>query len=305
MCTNILRQSLIILFLILIPLSFCLYAATVDRILATINDEFITLSDYRLFLKREGYKGAEGVEEGNLKKLIEERLILREAKDKGIISTDEEVEELLDEISKERGISRDQIISLFNGEERDYKNLLKDKIMSLKLIEEEVDSKVVINESETERFYNERREHFRKAPERVEIEILFMPYPSDASVTEITDLKLKSLKVLKMLKEGDDFEWIARRYGEFKGPGSFERGALLNPLNNTVFSLNEGDISNPIWTDDGVYIVKVIKRFEATYQPLEDVKDQIYRILYDNKRAELLNNWLKGLWEKASIIIRD
>lgn len=281
------------------------YAATVDKILATVNDEFITLSDYRFYLKREGYLQSDGVDEGILKQMIEERLLLREARNRGITSSDTEVDEMISEIANERGISRDEIIGLFKGEKKNYKDFLRDKIVPLKLIKEEVDSKVVINEGDIEQFYNEHREYYRKEPEMVEIETLFMALPQDASVTEITDLKLKTLKVLKVLKEGNDFEGIARRYGEFRSLGRFERGALLNPLNDVAFSLKEGEISNPIWTGEGAYIIRVVKKLETTYQPLEDVKTQIFKILYDNKRAELLNGWLKRLWEGASISMKN
>lgn len=299
------KITAIITIFIILTTPVCLPAATVDRILATVNDEFITLSDYRIYLKREGYTHTEGVDEGILKRMIEERLILREAIKKGITSTDAEIDEMINEIAKERGASKDELISLLKGEDKDYKDLLRDKIVTLKLIKEEIDSKVLIDERDIEQFYNEHREYYRKEPERVEIETLFMAFPAEASVTEVTDLKLKTLKILKMLKEGNDFEVIARRYGEFRRPGRFERGALLNPLNDIAFSLKEGEISNPIWTGEGAYIIRVARKLEATYQPLEDVRTQIFKILYDNRRAELLNGWLKRLWEGASISMKD
>lgn len=300
------RESIFIIFAFLITafLPQGLHAATIDRILATVNDEFITLSDYRLYLKREGYT-QEGVDEAILKRMIEERLILREANVKGITVSDVEIEDMIKEISKERGMSRDEIIEILKGEKRDYKSILRDKILSLKLMMEEVDSKVVVDERELEQFYEKNKEHYRIDPERVEIEMLFMAFPPDTSITELTALKLKSLKVIKMLREGSDFEGIARRYGEFSRPGKFENGALLNPLNDIAFSLKEGEISNPVWTDTGVYIIKVIKKLEAKYQPLNNVKNQIYRILYDNRRAELLNDWLKRLWGGASISLKE
>lgn len=294
----------LILFCLLDLMTFC-YATTVDRILATINDEFITLSDYRLYLKREGYGEQGDVKEEILKKMIEERLILREARNRGITTTDAEIEEMIDEIAKEREISREEIISILGREGRDYKELLRNKIISLKLIKEEVDSKVVIRESDLEQFYREHREHYRTEPESVEIETLFMALPPEASVTEITDLKLKALKVMKMVKEGGDFEGIARVYGEFNRLGRFEKGSLLNPFNEIAFSLREGEISNPVWTAEGAYIIKVVKKSGARYQPLKDVRDQIYRILYDNRREGLLNDWIRRLWEGASISIKE
>lgn len=84
--------------------------------------------------------------------------------------------------------------------EKDYKKFLRDKVIALKLIKEEVDTKVIVNEKEIEQFYNKHKEHYRKEPEKVEIETLFIPLPPEASVTEITDLKLKSLRILKMIR---------------------------------------------------------------------------------------------------------
>lgn len=101
------------------------------------------------------------------------------------------------------------------------------------------------------------------------------------------------------------FEGVARRYGEFRRLGSFEKGGLLDPLNEIAFSLNEGEISNPLWTDEGVFIIKVIKRFEPSYQSLSNVRNQIYRILFESKRAEIRNDWLRRLWEGAAISIKD
>ncbi|MFN3396632.1 MAG: SurA N-terminal domain-containing protein [Thermodesulfovibrionales bacterium] len=108
--------------IIILTTTICLSASTVDRVLATVNDEFITLSDYRIYLKREGYTYTEGVDEGILNRMIEERLILREARKKGITSTDPEIDEMINEIAKERGVSKDELINFLKGEEKDYKD---------------------------------------------------------------------------------------------------------------------------------------------------------------------------------------
>ncbi len=295
--------TVILTFWFLLNLSYYSNAKTVDKILVTIDDEFITLTDYMLFLKREGYTPQDSINEGFLKELIEERLILKEAKRRGVTVTDKEIEEMTDEMARQRGISRDKLIADLKEEGRGYKDLLRDRIIYQRVINDEVDSKVLVSERDIEEFYAGHKDHFRLEPEMVEIETLFMVVPPDASITEITELKLKSLKIIRLLKEGGDFEGIARRYGEFKRLGRFERGALLSPLNEITFSLKEGEISNPVWTVEGVYVIRVVKRLEATYRPLGDVRDQIYTIIYDKKRSELLNNFLKRLWEAASIRI--
>src|SRR5512136_2924273 len=84
------------LFMVAILVVLCLpensHGAMPDRVVAIVNNEAITLTDYKLFVKYIGLQDSgEEVDEGLLKKLIEEKIILCEAKNRGIEVSDGEV----------------------------------------------------------------------------------------------------------------------------------------------------------------------------------------------------------------------
>jgi parvulin-like peptidyl-prolyl isomerase len=74
-------------------------------------------------------------------------------------------------------------------------------------------------------------------------------------------------------------------------------------LDKKVFSMKKGEISDPIWVSEGVYILLLVDVSNELYAPLEDVKGAIMSELYKLKRERYFNEWLKTLWEKASVTI--
>jgi parvulin-like peptidyl-prolyl isomerase len=78
---------------------------------------------------------------------------------------------------------------------------------------------------------------------------------------------------------------------------------LIPALDEKIFSLRDGEVSDPVWTKEGVYILKMLKRTLPVYSPVERSKDQITGLLYEQKREEKYNEWMKKLWERSSVKI--
>lgn len=287
---------------------------TMDRVIATIDDEAITLSDYQRFVKSIGaIDQASEVDEGVLRRLMEERVILHEAIRRGVEANDGEVNSMIEEFRKDNALSQEDLerelakegISL-----RNYRKLIRDKIVSLKLVGMDVDSTVEITDKEVENFYNANKRDYVSDPDRVEIQAIFLKLGENATVTEITDLKRKALKIAAQLKNGDSFEVLLNQYGdEFlknkEGKlGEFERGALIPKLDEKAFSMREGEVSDPIWVKEGVYILKLIHKTGEKFRPMGEVKGEIQKLLYSQKRDRLLNEWIKTLWERSSITLK-
>jgi peptidyl-prolyl cis-trans isomerase SurA len=312
----------ITLFMLLInSLAVCpCYGITVDRVLATVGDDIITLTDYRQFVKdMDGdiedivnIENRDIVNETLLKRLIEDRIILHEAKNKGIEVSEEEVDTWINAFREENVLSQEEFEEILNEEGmsiNDYRKMTKDKIISLKLINIYVDSKVVVSDDEIEAFLNENKKNYIKTPETVEIRAIFLRLGKDASVTEITDLKRRSLKIASMLKDGESFDRLVYEYSDepLKSQdgllGEFTEGELIPALDRKAFSMKKGEISKPIWVSDGVYILQIADRKSEVYKPNEEVKKEIYHYLLEQKREKLFNDWIKGLWETASVKI--
>jgi parvulin-like peptidyl-prolyl isomerase len=288
------------------------FGFTLDKVLAVVDKEVITLSDYLVFAKSMGAAVTADVNEALLKKLIEEKVILHEAYARGVEVSDTETDTMLEEVKKDGGLSQSDLERELMKEGTNfssYRKVVKERLIALKLIGAEVDSKVIVTEKEIEKFYSENRKDYMARPARAEVEAIFLRLNEDATVTEITDLKRKALRIADELRNGGNFDSLADRYNdeqlrERQGRlGEFQRGALIPQLDVKVFSMGRGDVSGPIWVKEGVYIVKLVKRTDDEFRPLEDVRGEIYGHLFAQKREKIFNGWVRSLWEKALITI--
>ncbi len=319
----IIYSSLIIGLLItnLIPLKTS-SAITVDRVLATVGNEVITLADYKQFIKSIIYvtedadvkENSDIIDEEILNRLIEDRIILQEAKNKGIEVSEKEINAWIDAFKRENELTQEEFEELLMKEKLsidDYKNIAKKNLVASKLINLAVDSKIVVTDKDIESYYHEHKNKFIKTPKTVEVGAIFLKLKKDASITEITDLKLKALKISYMLKQGASFDILVDEYSDepLKSQdgklGEFTEGELISALDKKIFSMEKGEISEPIWFNDGVYILRLIDKKEAIYKPIEEVKVEIYDYLFNQKKEKLFNNWIKSLWETYSVKINQ
>ncbi len=297
-----------ILFTILLLFLACgmSFGVTVDRVLATVNNEVITLSDYRKFLLRlDPAADRSTVTETYLRRLIEEHLILQEARTAGIDVTADEVEQSIAYFKKQSGLSQAELEKSLAEEGMtmsEYRSELKNHLISLKIIDKEVSAKVLVSTSDINRYYEQSKQLFLESPERAQVKALHLKLSDNPTLTEITDLKVKSLKISAEIRNGEPFEKVAVQHVDF---GEIQRGTLIPALEDKIFSMKEGEVSGPVWTKEGVYILKLVKRNMPSYIPQAKVRDQIYAKVYEQQKEQKFNEWMKRLWEKSSVTIRQ
>jgi peptidyl-prolyl cis-trans isomerase SurA len=294
----------------LVPLS---HGTIIERILASVGNEVITLADYQRFLKV--FHGAEHndvVDEKLLRTLVEEKIIVREARKKGLEADTVEVDRMIEEIRSQNDLSGEDFEKALKEEGLNlgwYRKMLEEKVLESKLVGSEVDSKILIRDEEILEYYHENKKRFLDSPEMVEIKAIYMVLKEGASLTEITDMKRRALKITALLKDGENFDKLVDEFSDEplksqKGVlGMFTEGALITPLDRAAFSLKEGEISDPVWVNEGVYILKHGGKTGESYKSVEDVKEEIRGILFNQKREKLYNEWIQTLWEKSSVII--
>lgn len=286
---------------------------TVDRILATIDDQVITLADYKLFTGAfQSRQSDDGIDEKLLRQLIEEKLIAIEAKRRGMEAPDEEVEKTIEEFRSLNDLSTDDLETFLKEDGIDlekFRTIVKERILISEILGTEVDGKVLIYDQEIEEYYLSHLQEFIESPEHVELKAIFLLLRDGSSLTEITDMKRRALRIVAFLREGDNFDRLVDEYSDepLKSHGGvlgkFTRGALIDPLDQKAFSMKPGEISDPVWVGDGVFILQLIKRAAETYKPLQEVKPLIHEILFRQKREKAFNDWIKLLWEKSSVKI--
>ncbi|GAB4482287.1 MAG: SurA N-terminal domain-containing protein [Thermodesulfovibrionales bacterium] len=287
--------------------------ATIDRVIAVVNKEPVTLSDYKKFVSRMGVPPEDAVvDEKVVRMMIEEKIILFDAAKKGFTATDQEVEASLKSFQQQNGLSPQEFEKRLSEEKlslAEYKNLLRENIMALKNVDREVNSKIFVADSEVDAYYEQNRKLFSKTPERLLVKAIFMKISETPSLTEITNLKIRSLKISAEIKKGESFEKMVSLYADevFRLRdgvlGEFDRGTLIPALEEKIAGMKEGEVSEPVWTKEGVYILKLARRTPETYLPLADVRQQVRQSLYDRKRDEKYTEWIKELWKQSSVTI--
>ena len=100
---------------------------------------------------------------------------------------------------------------------------------------------------------------------------------------------------------GVKFEDLAKEFSEdsrrAKGGdwGWTKRPDFKPEFSEPLFALKKGEISAPVVTPDGCYLLFAEDRKFAGIQPLDDVRDQIERILVQQMAQVSQERWLERL----------
>ncbi len=294
------------------------YAEVVDRIVVVVNNEIITQREVDVLLApvyaqyRTMYQGEELIRrledarEKILKQLIEDRLILSEAKKQNITVEEKEVASKIDEIKKNVGSERD-LENLLNEQNLTLKELrerYKERIMIRKLIDQKVGMRIMITPLEVKNYYNAHKEDFLQ-PEEIKLKTILIK-PKKEGDGEDRALQLMR-DILKRLKTGCDFEGLAKEYSDAPGAsegglmGNVKKGDLMPQIENVVFNLKEGQISGIIQSSLGYHIFKVEEKKTRRTRELPEVRQDIEEYLYREKANEKLKGWISSLAKSAYI----
>ena len=87
--------------------------------------------------------------------------------------------------------------------------------------------------------------------------------------------------------------------------GIIARGQALPAIEDVVFNLEEGNISEPIKTTAGIFILKVKTRYPPQQVPLEEARERIIATISEEKFNERMERWLAELKGRAYIEIKN
>jgi peptidyl-prolyl cis-trans isomerase D len=118
-----------------------------------------------------------------------------------------------------------------------------------------------LTDQEIEAYYREHQDEFRADPSANLSYIFFEKKPSQADEDEI---KERLVEIKQEITEGEDFAGMAEDYSEDVGSGKdggnlgwFGKGAMVAPFEQTAFSLEPGEMSEPVKTQFGWHLIKV------------------------------------------------
>ncbi|HET6933478.1 MAG TPA: peptidylprolyl isomerase [Candidatus Angelobacter sp.] len=315
----------------------------VDEIIARVNDQIITRSDYekakaaqldelkQRFPADWQSKWTEAQKE-ILRDLIDQQLLMEKGKELGITGETEVVKRLnqmrqqmglasMDDLEKE---AKKQGVSF-----EDYKEQIRINVVTQQVIGQEVGGKIHITEEEVQDFYKQHQKEL-EGPEEVNLsEIMISTQPpkpeadsdkdKDSAAqdkllpedpTKVAEAEKKAEEAEKALKAGAKFEDLARKVSDGAtagqgGPlGSFKRGELAKELEDKTFSLKPGEFTEPLRTKQGFIILKVNGHRSAGVPPLKEVEDKIREAIYSQKLEPAARAYLGKLRDQAYIDVK-
>ena len=138
-----------------------------------------------------------------------------------------------------------------------------------------------VSETDLQRFYDDNEQRLT-LPERVRVRHILLKWKPLGTQDDRAALRKQMQPILERARAGEDFAALAREFSEDSGTrqnggdtGLFMRGTMVPPFEQAAFSLQPGEISDPIDTVFGVHILKVEERQEGRLLPLDDVRDQL------------------------------
>ncbi len=294
-------------------------AEVVDRILAIVNDEIVTEQELQIVMApviaqyRTMYTGQEYEEKTAaarkefLEKVINDKLILGEAKRKQVIVKDPEVDEMMADV-RNKFPSREAFLRAIEDQgltEKKLWNRFRDQLMTQKLVAYEVKSKVSVSPGEVNEYYKGHSLDFVQN-DRVHLQHILIRTSSRPE----EEAKTLAENLLSQLEAGRSFEELAQlnsdgaEASEGGDMGWVEKGQLMGEIDEKVFALEQGQIAGPVKSSLGYHIFKVLERNRFSVKPLAEVRGQVQDVLFKEKLDERLESWMRSLKKNAYISIR-
>jgi len=234
-----------------------------------------------------------------LDQIIEQRLILQEARRRNALATEEQVDAALADIKKnfpsdaEFQFALDQRgLTLTDLRNRLRTNLTVQNLQALV-------SQATVGAAEIQKYYDQNRREFDR-PEQVRVRHILVETEAEARF------------VLARLARGEKFEELARQLS--KDPGSKDqsgdlgfvaRGQLVPEFEEAAFGLQPGQTSGVVKTQYGYHVIRGIARQPGKPSTLDEVRDQIRRQLLAKKQEADFAAWLKQVKQTAKITRSD
>jgi peptidyl-prolyl cis-trans isomerase SurA len=313
----------------------------VEEIIARVNNEIITRTEYahsRDQLKQEAQQqnptGADKIiaerQRDVLRDLIDQQLLLQRGKDLGITG-DTELIKRLDEMRKQMNLgSMEELEKAAEAQGisyEEFKQTTRNQIITQRVIGQDVGSHMSLGKDEIKKFYEEHQAEM-ELPEQVRLSELLVapktPPPAPAAAAgapPVTPLQAdadaalaaaqaKAQGLLDQLHKGGSFEDLAKKQSD--GPSAaqggdlsyFKRGVLAKELEDRVFAMKAGEVTDVIRTKQGFVILKVTEHQQAGIPPLKEVEPRIQDALYMQRLQPALRAFLTKLREEAFIDIK-
>ncbi|MDH2915668.1 MAG: peptidylprolyl isomerase [Gallionella sp.] len=251
---------------------------TLDRIRAVVNDDVITQQELTLRLnaaikqlQKQGTLLPDNniLEKQVLERMITEMLQSQFAKENGLRVDDAQLEKALTRVAQQ---NKFESVAAFRAKlEKDgidfnkFREEIRAEIVSVRLREREVDSKLLISESDIEDYLATQANQGNKG-EELQLAHILIVVPEQASAESIQTYKRRAEEAQSKLKGGAPFAQVAAGYSDAKDAlqggllGWRPADRLPSLFSDPLSKMKPGEVSPLLRSPTGFHLIKLLER---------------------------------------------
>ncbi|MBI4468201.1 MAG: peptidyl-prolyl cis-trans isomerase [Acidobacteria bacterium] len=299
----------------------------VDQVIARVNSDIITLSNYRRTqterreeLKQSGLTGQplEDAYERHLKVLLAEMIdtqLLGQRASELSINVEADINKYIIDLATQQGLApskADEMLRTMGVDPDQARQILRTRFLREAVLNREVYASVFqgVFDREVDEHYAKRQDEFAD-PETVKLEEVFIAVRG--RTREIA--RKRAAEVVTQLRSGADLAALAK---EFSDRPSREHGGDIGTFKLTpapdlaplqaaaILPLKPGEITDPIELPDGFQILKVVERKPKVIKPLDEALRRQIKFEIARERAKpAVEAYIEKLRGNAYICIVD
>lgn len=293
---------------------------SINRIVAIVNDDAITedqlntkvqLVTQQLKAEHQTLPPVKVLREQLLQEMIDEKLQLQIAKRTGIRASQAEINGALNRIAQQSNIS---LQTLYQSVEKQgwtisaFKQEIANEVIIQKLQGREVASRINISQQEVNDFIQNNSPNGKTTMPEYHLAVILIGLPPTPSTEQVAAAQNRASNIVAKLRAGADFKKLAAAnstgHSVLKdGDLGWQKSAALPAAYTAVLpTLKVGQVSDPIRTDDGVSIVKLLAKRQSIMSSATQQKE-VEQLIFQRQFADGLAAFLSQLRAAAYIKI--
>jgi peptidyl-prolyl cis-trans isomerase SurA len=284
----------------------------VDKIIAIVNDDIITLQELQGFVHIEKKNQFTSIDEylrdiqlkEKLDFFISSLLIKQQAKKLRIDVSDNEVDSIIENIKKQNLITEIELKEQLKKDNITYENFaegIRLNILRNRVLTRVISPEVRVTDAMLKDFYEKHKDEYRSTEYRVK-QIFVSGQRSDGSE--------RATNAYKQLDQGKKFEDVAV---EFSDDPSGKQGGdigfvkveeLLPSLRESLKLLVPNTYTNVVQTPYGFNILKLIEIKKTDLSPFEEMKDKIHEQIVLQESEKRYSEYINKLRQSSYIEVK-
>ena len=188
-------------------------------------------------------------------------------------------------------IDDDAIKAYYEKNQVDYVSPEQVKIAYIEVSRDAIAAGISVSDDDLRAEYERRKADFQ-TPEQREASHILLKLEEGADDKAVAEARARLEEIKRQIEGGASFADLARKYSEDPGSakqggslGTISRGIMDPNIENAVFSLALGEVSDPIRSAFGLHLVKVDAITPSKVPSFDEVRDKM-RAAYQKDKAE-------------------